>query len=114
VKFKYKKLPAFCFKCGRILHKASGCPIPSSKRSNHKGVWGWGSWIRVEDPSNASNTADGCPIENYHHSQAEVDDDPKASSRSNHGHYSQNGNPIKGVTPSAEIKENVPYNLFCP
>jgi hypothetical protein len=49
VHFKYEKLPAFCFKCGRILHASSGCPISSSKRANHKiGVWGWALGFRLE------------------------------------------------------------------
>jgi hypothetical protein len=44
VTFKYEKLPAFCFKCGRILHETRGCPTSSAKRANHKeGAWGWGS-----------------------------------------------------------------------
>jgi hypothetical protein len=54
VPFKYEKLPAFCFKCGRILYESKGCLVSLAKRANHKeGVWGWGSWLREDDSSRA-------------------------------------------------------------
>jgi hypothetical protein len=78
--FKYEKLPAFCFKCGRILHEARGCPISSSKRANHKeGAWGWGSWIRADDLSRALDHGDGSQTAYHHPSLVAAEGDPRTS-----------------------------------
>jgi hypothetical protein len=59
ISFKYEKLLAFYFKCGRILHDPKGCPIPFPKKTSHKeGATGWGSLIRANDSSRALDLPD--------------------------------------------------------
>jgi hypothetical protein len=50
VKFKYEKLPIFCFQCGRILHEPKGCPAHVQKQKNHQSdSTDWGAWLRADD-----------------------------------------------------------------
>jgi hypothetical protein len=55
VEFKYEKLPLFCFRCGCILHRPRGCPVPPSSRLNAtENPKQWGSWLRAMDPKRRS------------------------------------------------------------
>lgn len=49
VTFKYEKLPIFCFRCGRILHEAGGCPERVVVGSEAR----WGPWLRADPQKNS-------------------------------------------------------------
>jgi hypothetical protein len=60
VKFRYEKLPMFCFYCGRILHGRRGCPEKRSQRTyEEEGQKGWGVWLRAGEPRRQIGGADG-------------------------------------------------------
>jgi hypothetical protein len=107
VQLKYEKLPAFCFKCGRVLHATLGCPIPSSKRANHKvGVWGWGSWIRAEDQSKIPEKVEGYQDDDQPQPPVEKEDDGDGSLPSNNDKSSHNGKSFMRINSKAEILES--------
>jgi hypothetical protein len=55
VSFRYEKLPDFCYRCGRVLHKPKGCPYRASRKDRHtESQLAWGSWLRAEDYSCSS------------------------------------------------------------
>jgi hypothetical protein len=59
VSFKYKKLPVFCFRCGRILYGPKGCTEVNTRPPNHDGVSeGWGHWLRADDQSKCLGFSD--------------------------------------------------------
>jgi hypothetical protein len=60
VSFKYKKLPRFCFRCGKIIHGSKGCHDPIMRKTSHNGgSEGWGLWLRADDLSRCPANGDG-------------------------------------------------------
>jgi hypothetical protein len=60
VSFKYEKLPMLYFKCGRILHEQTGCPVKESKKQSHmERVMAWGSWLGAKELPGAPGPTDG-------------------------------------------------------
>ena len=51
IEFKYKKLPLFCFRCGRIVHSSRGCPVaPTMHIHDCDEPKQWGLWLWAIDP----------------------------------------------------------------
>ena len=60
VKFRYEKLPLFCFHCGRILHGRRWCLVKISQRIHEEEAQkGWGIWLRAEEPRQRTGGEEG-------------------------------------------------------
>jgi hypothetical protein len=105
VPFKFEKLPAFCFKCERILHEISGSPVSVPKKANHKeGALGWGSWIRADDLSKApDHHLDGSQNDN-HPFPAASNGGLRSTSTNGRGSQPQSGKMPNEVNSSPEGK----------
>lgn len=58
VQFKYKRLPDFCYPCGKIDHVEKACPNPREEGESKEGDE-FGAWIRAQPPRTSRNQSRG-------------------------------------------------------